>query len=126
LFKFDELGTCAMASLPSSGLYNNPDDKGSLGSSYDWTFDAEWHCAEWRAAAAGHAKRRLECGGVVVAPELGKRAAPFECSARSALPIASEIARRGLRSADSQEESASTPEARPLAFVVFPPNAKSG
>jgi hypothetical protein len=28
-------------------LYNNPDDKGSLGSSYDWTFDAAWHCAEW-------------------------------------------------------------------------------
>ena len=28
-------------------LYNNPDDKGSLGSSYDWKFDAAWHCAEW-------------------------------------------------------------------------------
>ena len=28
-------------------LYNNPDDKGSVGSSYDWTFDAAWHCAEW-------------------------------------------------------------------------------
>lgn len=28
-------------------LYNNPDDKGSLGSSYDWTFDDAWHCAEW-------------------------------------------------------------------------------
>jgi hypothetical protein len=28
-------------------LYNNPDDKGSLGSGYDWSFDAEWHCAEW-------------------------------------------------------------------------------
>ena len=28
-------------------LYNNPDDKGSKGSSYDWTFDAAWHCAEW-------------------------------------------------------------------------------
>jgi hypothetical protein len=33
-------------------LYNNPDDKGSLGSSYDWTFDAEWHCAEWRVDVA--------------------------------------------------------------------------
>ena len=28
-------------------LYNNPDDKGSVGSSYDWKFDAAWHCAEW-------------------------------------------------------------------------------
>jgi len=28
-------------------LYNNPDDKGSLGSDYNWTFDAAWHCAEW-------------------------------------------------------------------------------
>ncbi len=28
-------------------LYNNPDDNGSLGSSYDWKFDAAWHCAEW-------------------------------------------------------------------------------
>jgi hypothetical protein len=28
-------------------LYNNPDDQGSLGSSYDWKFDADWHCAEW-------------------------------------------------------------------------------
>ena len=28
-------------------LYNNPDDNGSLGSAYDWTFDDAWHCAEW-------------------------------------------------------------------------------
>jgi hypothetical protein len=28
-------------------LYNNPDDAGGKGSSYDWTFDANWHCAEW-------------------------------------------------------------------------------
>ena len=28
-------------------LYNNPDDTGSLGSSYDWMFDDAWHCAEW-------------------------------------------------------------------------------
>ena len=28
-------------------LYNNPDDKGSKGSAYNWTFDAAWHCAEW-------------------------------------------------------------------------------
>ena len=28
-------------------LYNNPDDKGSKGRPYDWTFDAAWHCAEW-------------------------------------------------------------------------------
>ena len=28
-------------------LYNNPDDKGSEGSAYNWTFDAAWHCAEW-------------------------------------------------------------------------------
>jgi hypothetical protein len=33
-------------------LYNNPDDKGSLGSSYDWAFDEEWHCAEWRVDVA--------------------------------------------------------------------------
>jgi hypothetical protein len=28
-------------------LYNNPDDQGSLGSPYDWSFDTAWHCAEW-------------------------------------------------------------------------------
>jgi hypothetical protein len=28
-------------------LYNNPDDSGGKGSAYDWTFDANWHCAEW-------------------------------------------------------------------------------
>jgi len=28
-------------------LYNNPDDKGSLGSAYSWSFDTAWHCAEW-------------------------------------------------------------------------------
>ncbi len=28
-------------------LYNNPDDKGSEGSAYNWTFDSAWHCAEW-------------------------------------------------------------------------------
>jgi hypothetical protein len=28
-------------------LYNNPDDKGSEGSAYDYAFDANWHCAEW-------------------------------------------------------------------------------
>jgi hypothetical protein len=28
-------------------LFNNPNDKGSTGSSYDWTFDDAWHCAEW-------------------------------------------------------------------------------
>jgi hypothetical protein len=28
-------------------LYNNPDDQGGLSSSYDWKFDADWHCAEW-------------------------------------------------------------------------------
>jgi hypothetical protein len=28
-------------------LYNNPDDKGSEGSPYNWSFDAAWHCAEW-------------------------------------------------------------------------------
>jgi hypothetical protein len=28
-------------------LYNNPDDKGSKGSAYDYAFDANWHCAEW-------------------------------------------------------------------------------
>jgi hypothetical protein len=28
-------------------LYNNPDDKGSKGSAYDYAFDAAWHCAEW-------------------------------------------------------------------------------
>jgi hypothetical protein len=28
-------------------LFNNPDDGGSAGSAYSWTFDAAWHCAEW-------------------------------------------------------------------------------
>lgn len=28
-------------------LYNNPDDRGSLGSDYNWMFDDAWHCAEW-------------------------------------------------------------------------------
>lgn len=34
-------------SLKHQWLYNNPDDKGSAGSAYNWTFDAAWHCAEW-------------------------------------------------------------------------------
>jgi len=28
-------------------LFNNPDDQGGKASTYDWTFDADWHCAEW-------------------------------------------------------------------------------
>lgn len=28
-------------------LFNNPDDQGGTMSSYDWTFDSAWHCAEW-------------------------------------------------------------------------------
>jgi hypothetical protein len=29
-------------------LYNVPDDSCCDGSSYDWTWDDAWHCAEWR------------------------------------------------------------------------------
>lgn len=28
-------------------LFNNPNDQGGKASSYSWTFDADWHCAEW-------------------------------------------------------------------------------
>jgi hypothetical protein len=28
-------------------LFNNPNDQGGVATGYDWTFDAEWHCAEW-------------------------------------------------------------------------------
>ena len=28
-------------------IYNVPDDSCCTGSTYDWTFDANWHCAEW-------------------------------------------------------------------------------
>jgi hypothetical protein len=28
-------------------IYNVPDDSCCPGSAYDWTFDADWHCAEW-------------------------------------------------------------------------------
>jgi hypothetical protein len=38
-------------------LFNIPDDSCCAGSSYDWTFDASWHCAEWNidvAAASFH------------------------------------------------------------------------
>ncbi|RYZ08195.1 MAG: hypothetical protein EOO73_09025 [Myxococcales bacterium] len=28
-------------------LFNNPNDKGGAASSYDWMWDANWHCAEW-------------------------------------------------------------------------------
>jgi hypothetical protein len=28
-------------------LFNIPDDSCCAGSSYDWSFDASWHCAEW-------------------------------------------------------------------------------
>lgn len=38
-------------------LYNNPDDKGSLGSAYSWTFDAAWHCAEWYVDVAAKSYR---------------------------------------------------------------------
>jgi hypothetical protein len=38
-------------------LYNNPDDTGSKGSAYDWTFDAAWHCAEWYVDVGAKAYR---------------------------------------------------------------------
>jgi hypothetical protein len=28
-------------------LFNNPNDQGGKASSYDWTFDSAWHCAQW-------------------------------------------------------------------------------
>jgi hypothetical protein len=28
-------------------LFNIPDDSCCTGSSYNWSFDAAWHCAEW-------------------------------------------------------------------------------
>jgi hypothetical protein len=28
-------------------IYNVPDDSCCTGSTYDWTFDTNWHCAEW-------------------------------------------------------------------------------
>ena len=46
-------------------LYNNPNNrKGSKGSSYDWTFDAAWHCAEWYVTSSSKSKvlLRLERG----------------------------------------------------------------
>ncbi len=33
-------------------LFNIPDDSCCAGSSYDWTFDADWHCAEWNIDVA--------------------------------------------------------------------------
>ncbi|HVJ21413.1 MAG TPA: hypothetical protein VM686_38645, partial [Polyangiaceae bacterium] len=33
-------------------LFNIPDDSCCAGSSYDWSFDAEWHCAEWNIDVA--------------------------------------------------------------------------
>jgi len=28
-------------------LFNNPNDQGGKASAYNWTFDGDWHCAEW-------------------------------------------------------------------------------
>jgi hypothetical protein len=33
-------------------LFNIPDDSCCVGSSYDWSFDAAWHCAEWNIDVA--------------------------------------------------------------------------
>jgi hypothetical protein len=33
-------------------LFNIPDDSCCTGSSYDWSFDASWHCAEWNIDVA--------------------------------------------------------------------------
>jgi hypothetical protein len=33
-------------------LFNIPDDSCCAGSPYDWTFDADWHCAEWNIDVA--------------------------------------------------------------------------
>jgi hypothetical protein len=33
-------------------LFNIPDDSCCTGSSYNWTFDAAWHCAEWNIDVA--------------------------------------------------------------------------
>jgi hypothetical protein len=38
-------------------LYNNPNDAGSLGSPYSWTFDTVWHCAEWYVDVSTHSFR---------------------------------------------------------------------
>ena len=38
-------------------LYNNPDDRGSLGSAYSWSFDTAWHCAEWYVDVAAKSYR---------------------------------------------------------------------
>jgi hypothetical protein len=38
-------------------LYNLPDDSCCNGSSYDWSFDGAWHCAEWYIDAGAKAYR---------------------------------------------------------------------
>jgi hypothetical protein len=38
-------------------LYNNPNDKGSLGSAYSWSFDTAWHCAEWYVDVSSNSYR---------------------------------------------------------------------
>jgi hypothetical protein len=38
-------------------LFNNPDDQGGVATAYDWTFDADWHCAEWYVDVAAKSYR---------------------------------------------------------------------
>lgn len=46
-------------------LYNNPDDKGSLGSAYSWSFDSAWHCAEWYIDVSAKSYRFFSDGAEV-------------------------------------------------------------
>lgn len=43
-------------------LFNIPDDSCCMSSSYDWTFDAVWHCAEWYVNVSAESYRFFSDG----------------------------------------------------------------
>jgi len=43
-------------------LFNIPDDSCCVGSSYNWTFDDAWHCAEWNIDVATESFRFFSDG----------------------------------------------------------------
>jgi len=38
-------------------LFNIPDDSCCTSSTYDWSFDSDWHCAEWYVDASSQSYR---------------------------------------------------------------------
>jgi hypothetical protein len=69
-------------------LFNVPDDSCCSGSSYDWTFDDRWHCAEWYVNASTQSYRFFVDGAEVTSIAFSNRSGS-KLSTLSAVTIGS-------------------------------------